>query len=56
MPWDSQPAFRERFQHCQDTRGCVPNSSLTMQRRPAIAQACRTCTARRCTKARSATS
>ena len=35
----SDPQFRERFQHYQQTRGFVPNSILTMSRRPAIAQA-----------------
>lgn len=39
LPWEANPQFRERFQHYQDTRGFVPNSILTMQRRPAIAQA-----------------
>ncbi len=39
LPWSANPQFRERFQHYQDTRGFVPNSILTMQRRPAIAQA-----------------
>lgn len=39
LPWDATPQFLERFQHYQDTRGFVPNSILTMARRPAIAQA-----------------
>lgn len=39
LPWEASPQFRERFEHYQDTRGFVPNSILTMQRRPAIAQA-----------------
>ena len=39
LPWQASPQFRERFQHYQDTRGFVPNSILTMQRRPSIAQA-----------------
>ena len=39
LPWDASPQFRERFEHYQSTRGFVPNSILTMQRRPAIAQA-----------------
>lgn len=39
LPWEASPQFRERFQHYQNTRGFVPNSILTMQRRPAIAQA-----------------
>jgi uncharacterized peroxidase-related enzyme len=39
LPWDATPQFHERFQHYQNTRGFVPNSILTMARRPAIAQA-----------------
>lgn len=39
LPWNAVPQFLERFQHYQDTRGFVPNSILTMSRRPAIAQA-----------------
>ncbi|MCC6247581.1 MAG: peroxidase-related enzyme [Rubrivivax sp.] len=39
LPWEANPQFRERFEHYQATRGFVPNSILTMQRRPAIAQA-----------------
>jgi uncharacterized peroxidase-related enzyme len=39
LPWDATPQFRERFEHYQRTRGFVPNSILTMQRRPAIAAA-----------------
>lgn len=39
LPWEANPQFLERFQHYQNTRGFVPNSILTMQRRPAIAQA-----------------
>jgi uncharacterized peroxidase-related enzyme len=39
LPWDANPQFRERFEHYQNTRGFVPNSILTMSRRPAIAQA-----------------
>ncbi len=39
LPWEANPQFRERFQHYQDTRGFVPNSILTMPRRPAIAMA-----------------
>ncbi|MDQ6630001.1 MAG: carboxymuconolactone decarboxylase family protein [Pseudomonadota bacterium] len=39
LPWEASPQFRERFEHYQSTRGFVPNSILTMQRRPAIAQA-----------------
>ena len=33
------PQFRERFEHYATTRGFVPNSILTMSRRPAIAEA-----------------
>jgi uncharacterized peroxidase-related enzyme len=39
LPWDASPQFRERFEHYQSTRGFVPNSILTMQRRLGIAQA-----------------
>jgi uncharacterized peroxidase-related enzyme len=39
MTWDEVPQFRERFEHYQNTRGFVPNSILTMSRRPAVAQA-----------------
>lgn len=39
LSWDATPQFRDRFQHYQDTRGFVPNSILTMARRPAIAAA-----------------
>ena len=39
LPWEANPQFHERFEHYQNTRGFVPNSILTMQRRPAIAQA-----------------
>ncbi len=39
LPWDANPQFRDRFQHYQDTRGFVPNSILTMSRRPSIAEA-----------------
>ncbi|HWK82726.1 MAG TPA: carboxymuconolactone decarboxylase family protein [Caldimonas sp.] len=39
LPWEANPQFRERFEHYQNTRGFVPNSILTMQRRPSIAQA-----------------
>jgi uncharacterized peroxidase-related enzyme len=36
---DSLPQFKERFDHYARTRGFVPNSILTMSRRPAIAEA-----------------
>ena len=39
LPWEANPQFLERFEHYQNTRGFVPNSILTMQRRPAIAAA-----------------
>lgn len=39
LPWEANPQFRERFEHYQRTRGFVPNSILTMSRRPAIAEA-----------------
>ena len=39
LPWEATPQFRARFEHYQSTRGFVPNSILTMARRPAIAQA-----------------
>jgi uncharacterized peroxidase-related enzyme len=39
LPRDAVPQFRERFDHYERTRGFVPNSILTMARRPAIAEA-----------------
>lgn len=39
LPRDSTPAFKDLFDHYAATRGFVPNSILTMQRRPAIAEA-----------------
>ena len=39
LPKDATPEFKERFEHYENTRGFVPNSILTMQRRPAIAAA-----------------
>ncbi len=39
LPWEAAPQFRARFEHYQNTRGFVPNSILTMARRPAIAAA-----------------
>ena len=36
---DAVPQFKERFEHYENTRGFVPNSILTMSRRPAIAAA-----------------
>lgn len=39
LPRDAVPQFRERFDHYERTRGFVPNSILTMARRPEIAAA-----------------
>ena len=39
LPRNAHPEFEERFEHYAKTRGFVPNSILTMQRRPAIARA-----------------
>lgn len=39
LPRDGLPEFKERFDHYAATRGFVPNSILTMSRRPAIARA-----------------
>ncbi|MBK6630032.1 MAG: carboxymuconolactone decarboxylase family protein [Betaproteobacteria bacterium] len=39
LPRDSVSEFKERFDHYAATRGFVPNSILTMSRRPAIARA-----------------
>lgn len=39
LPPDAVPEFRERFEHYAKTRGFVPNSILTMARRPGIARA-----------------
>ncbi len=36
---DAVPQFKERFEHYENTRGFIPNSILTMSRRPAIAAA-----------------
>jgi len=36
---DATPELTEKFQHYQNTRGFIPNSILTMQRRPEIAKA-----------------
>lgn len=36
---EAVPEFRERFEHYANTRGFVPNSILTMARRPGIARA-----------------
>ena len=39
LPRDAVSEFAERFKHYEKTRGFIPNSILTMQRRPAIAAA-----------------
>jgi uncharacterized peroxidase-related enzyme len=39
LPRDAHAEFADRFEHYAQTRGFVPNSILTMQRRPAIARA-----------------
>ena len=39
LPRDANPELVDRFTHYQNTRGFVPNSILTMQRRPEIAKA-----------------
>ncbi len=39
LPIDAVPEFAERFAHYARTRGFVPNSIRTMQRRPGIARA-----------------
>lgn len=36
---DAVPEFKERFEHYENTRGFIPNSILTMSRRPSIARA-----------------
>jgi len=36
---DAVPEFKQRFEHYENTRGFIPNSILTMSRRPAIAAA-----------------
>ena len=39
LPRDTHPDFSARFDHYEATRGFIPNSILTMQRRPGIAEA-----------------
>jgi len=39
LPRDTNSELVDRFNHYQETRGFVPNSILTMQRRPEIAKA-----------------
>lgn len=36
---NTHPQFTQKFEHYENTRGFVPNSILTMQRRPQIADA-----------------
>lgn len=36
---EAVPEFKKRFEHYENTRGFIPNSILTMSRRPAIARA-----------------
>lgn len=39
LPREAVPEFKERFEHYENTRGFIPNSILTMSRRPVIARA-----------------
>ena len=39
LPRDAVPEFKALFDHYENTRGFVPNSILTMSRRPGIAKA-----------------
>jgi uncharacterized peroxidase-related enzyme len=39
LPRDAVPEFKSLFDHYENTRGFVPNSILTMSRRPGIAKA-----------------
>jgi len=39
LPRDAVPEFKALFDHYENTRGFVPNSILTMSRRPSIARA-----------------
>ncbi len=39
LPRDTHPEFSAKFDHYEATRGFIPNSILTMQRRPGIAEA-----------------
>lgn len=39
LPRDAVPEFKAFFDHYENTRGFVPNSILTMSRRPGIAKA-----------------
>ena len=39
LPRDAVPEFKALFDHYENTRGFIPNSILTMSRRPSIARA-----------------
>lgn len=39
LPRESLPQFKDRLDHYENTRGFIPNSILTMARRPNIAEA-----------------
>ncbi len=39
LPRDAVPEFKALFDHYENTRGFIPNSILTMSRRPGIAKA-----------------
>ena len=39
LPRDAVPEFKALFDHYENTRGFIPNSILTMSRRPGIARA-----------------
>ena len=39
LPRDAVPEFAALFEHYENTRGFIPNSILTMSRRPGIARA-----------------
>ena len=39
LPREALPQFKERLDHYENTRGFIPNSILTMARRPNIAEA-----------------
>ena len=39
LPRDAVPEFKTLFDHYENTRGFIPNSILTMSRRPGIARA-----------------
>ena len=39
LPKNLHPTLESKFDHYKETRGFIPNSILTMQRRPNIAKA-----------------